>query len=108
MKVKLRLPNVEDFMVSGSIPLPVIEKLQARGVAVAANGDKPEPLTQEEMTFAVELDRAVLDLPGVPAAEEHFQVVIAKAVSVVELPRHTGAFVLGRSLAVRYNQLVLG
>ena len=50
----------------------------------------------------------VLLVPGVPAAEEHFQVVIAELVIGVELLRHTGAFVLGRSLAVRYYQLVLG
>src|SRR5207244_10370467 len=50
----------------------------------------------------------VLLLPGVPAAKQHLQSVVAELVLVVELLRRTGAFILGRSLAVRYDQLVLG
>jgi hypothetical protein len=44
----------------------------------------------------------VLLVPGVPTAEQNFQVVVAVAVLRVKLLRHTGAFILGRSLAVCY------
>jgi hypothetical protein len=47
-------------------------------------------------------------LPGEPAAEQHFQIGVAEAVLIMELLRHTGAFLFGRSLAVRHYQLVSG
>jgi hypothetical protein len=49
-----------------------------------------------------------LVLPGVPAAEQHLQVVVAVSICIVELLRHTGAFILGRSLAVGDHELIFG
>ena len=50
----------------------------------------------------------VLLLPCVPTAEKYLKFIVAKTVLRVKLLRHTGAFIFGRSLAVRYNRLVLG
>lgn len=46
-------------------------------------------------------------LPVAPATQQHLKLLRIVALIVDESARHTGAFILGRSLAVRYDQLVL-
>ncbi len=52
--------------------------------------------------------RIVSRFPGGPAAQQHFQILIAKAVGGVKFERRTGALILSRSLAVGDNELVFG